>query len=114
MIFLKVLKKVGKGWEFKKIGFLLCFLFGFLGFLFFPYDLFRNSLPDKGYQRLGRLERLLFSIIYYYLLLTDHLFTFISLLLFLFIFPIILLQTFKSWILSSNILSEGDKIPYEK
>ena len=45
---------------------------------------------------------------------TDHLFTFISLLLFLFIFPIILLQTLNSWIISSNILSEGDKIPYEK
>ena len=29
-------------------------------------------------------------------------------------FPIILLQTLSSWIVSSNILSEGDKIPYEK
>ena len=45
---------------------------------------------------------------------TDHFFTFISLSLFLFIFPIILLQTLNSWITSSNILSEGDKIPYEK
>ena len=45
---------------------------------------------------------------------TDHLFTFFSLLLFVLIFPIILFQTFNSWIISSNILSEGDKIPYEK
>ena len=45
---------------------------------------------------------------------TDHLFTFVSLLLFVFIFPIILFQTFNSWSISSNILSEGDKIPYEK
>ncbi len=45
---------------------------------------------------------------------TDPIFTFISFLLFLFIFPIILLQTFNSWKISSSILSEGDKIPNEK
>ena len=45
---------------------------------------------------------------------TDYLFTFISLLLFFFIFPIILLQTFIAWIISSKILSEGHKIPDEK
>ena len=44
----------------------------------------------------------------------DPIFTFISFLLFLFFFPIILLQTFNSWKISSNILSEGDKIPNEK
>ena len=45
---------------------------------------------------------------------TENIFTFISLLLFLFIFPIILFQTFISWIISSNILSEGHKIPNGK
>ncbi len=44
----------------------------------------------------------------------DHLYTFISLLLFLFIFPIILFQSFNSWMISSKILSEGHKIPYEE
>ena len=45
---------------------------------------------------------------------TDYLFMFVSLLLFVLTFPIILWQTFNSWIISSNILSEGNKIPYEK
>ena len=45
---------------------------------------------------------------------TENIFTFIILLLFLFIFPIILFQTFISWIISSNILSEGHKIPNGK
>ena len=45
---------------------------------------------------------------------TENIFTFISLLLFLFIFPIILFQTFISWIISSKILSEGHKIPNGK
>ena len=45
---------------------------------------------------------------------TDYFFTLISFLLFLFIFPIILFQAFNSWIISSKILSEGHKIPYEE
>ncbi len=45
---------------------------------------------------------------------TDYIFTFISFLLFLIIFPLILFQTLNSWVLSSKILYEGSKIPYEK
>ncbi len=45
---------------------------------------------------------------------TNYIFTFFSFFLFLITFPIILLQTFSSWVLSSKILYEGSKIPHEK
>ncbi len=44
----------------------------------------------------------------------DHFFTLISLILFLFTFPIVFFQLLNSWIISSKILSEGHKIPYEE
>ena len=45
---------------------------------------------------------------------SDYLYALISVLLFLFVFPIILFQTCKSWNVSSKILYDGHKIPDEK
>jgi len=42
---------------------------------------------------------------------SDYLYALISVLLFLFVFPIILFQTCKSWNVSSKILYDGHKIP---
>ena len=45
---------------------------------------------------------------------SDYFYAFLSLLLFFLTFPIILFQTLSSWVLSSNILNDGHKIPDEK
>ena len=45
---------------------------------------------------------------------SDYIYAFLSFLLFLLISPIILFQAFNSWNVSSNLLSDGHKIPDEK